>query len=128
MGDPAEAQRLAALAVLGLQDPSSQHAITEAYRRLARQTHPDVAGDQRAGLGLSFTDVADAYRILRTSTSAPVSSPTAPSPAPAVKPTVQTRHAPAVDIEVRTAVRRPAIVVGPVHVVPRTERRPGGTA
>jgi hypothetical protein len=38
-------QRREALRLLGLQDPVEQSEIVSAYRRLARQHHPDLGGD-----------------------------------------------------------------------------------
>lgn len=38
-------QRREALRLLGLQDPVEQSEIIAAYRRLARQHHPDLGGD-----------------------------------------------------------------------------------
>jgi curved DNA-binding protein CbpA len=38
-------QRRAALRLLGLQDPVEQSEVVSAYRRLARQHHPDLGGD-----------------------------------------------------------------------------------
>jgi hypothetical protein len=38
-------QRREALARLGLQDPVERSEVVSAYRRLARQHHPDLGGD-----------------------------------------------------------------------------------
>ena len=38
-------QRREALRLLGLQDPVGQSEVVSAYRRLARQHHPDLGGD-----------------------------------------------------------------------------------
>jgi hypothetical protein len=45
-------QRRDALRLLGLQDPADRSEVISAYRRLARQHHPDLGGD------------ADAFRSL----------------------------------------------------------------
>lgn len=41
-------QRREALRLLGLQDPVEQAEVVSAYRRLARQHHPDLGGDPDA--------------------------------------------------------------------------------
>jgi hypothetical protein len=38
-------QRREALRLLGLQDPVEESEVVSAYRRLARQHHPDLGGD-----------------------------------------------------------------------------------
>ena len=48
--------------VLGLQRGASEDEIKKAYRRLAREHHPDVNGDPAAEV--RFKEVAGAYEIL----------------------------------------------------------------
>lgn len=48
-------------AVLGVGRDESSEGIRAAYRRLARQTHPDCTGSDRAD---DFLDIAEAYRVL----------------------------------------------------------------
>jgi hypothetical protein len=48
MPTPAIGQRREALHLLGLQDPVEHPEVVSAYRRLARQHHPDRGGDPDA--------------------------------------------------------------------------------
>ncbi|PRX50400.1 DnaJ-like protein [Prauserella shujinwangii] len=48
-------------AVLGVDPHATEKEITEAYRRLVRELHPDVGPGERERL----TAVVDAYRTLR---------------------------------------------------------------
>jgi hypothetical protein len=126
--------RSAALALLGLPDDASPRDITQAYRRLAKQTHPDrmstpptptTADGVVTDSQQRFAQLADAYHALAstspstTEPSPPDTSPPGrtPSPGPSTAPG-------AVSIPVR--VRRPAeapperppIIAGPVHITP----------
>ena len=49
--------------VLGIQAGASQESIREAYRRLAREFHPDRASGSAAG-GEKMPAINDAYRVL----------------------------------------------------------------
>jgi molecular chaperone DnaJ len=49
-------------AVLGIGRDASDDEVRSAYRRLARQHHPDVSGDDDAGQ--RFKEVAEAYEVL----------------------------------------------------------------
>src|SRR5688500_13260920 len=48
--------------VLGVERTASEDDVRRAYRRLARQYHPDVNKD--AGAGARFKEVAEAYEVL----------------------------------------------------------------
>jgi len=48
-----------AQSVLGLSVPYTQDELKAAYRRRAKETHPDAGGDESA-----FKEVAEAYRTL----------------------------------------------------------------
>lgn len=58
-GPAATEPRLQALALLGLQTGASRQAIKRAYRRLAKEHHPDLGGD-----GDLFHQLDAAYRLL----------------------------------------------------------------
>lgn len=45
MPSQSSGQRREALRLLGLQDPVERSQVVSAYRRLARQHHPDLGGD-----------------------------------------------------------------------------------
>ncbi|MEA2177172.1 MAG: curved DNA-binding protein, partial [Solirubrobacteraceae bacterium] len=49
--------------VLGVSRDAGEEDIRSAYRRLARENHPDVNKDPDAGQ--RFSEVAEAYEILR---------------------------------------------------------------
>lgn len=57
-----EAERLTALAALGLGPDAAAHDIVSAYRRLARASHPDT-GDASPG-SQDFARIHAAYRFL----------------------------------------------------------------
>jgi DnaJ-class molecular chaperone len=48
--------------ILGVEPRADQRAVRSAYRRLARQYHPDVAKGERAGS--SFLLIREAYEVL----------------------------------------------------------------
>ncbi len=120
--------RAAALALLGLSGDASPREITQAYRRLAKATHPDHTNAPAAadvtGPGASdqqpFARVADAYHALASTpqTSRPQTSPSGraatsePSAHRAVSVPVRVRRTPEEPPE------RPPIVAGPVHITP----------
>ena len=120
--------RLAALALLGLSERATADDVVAAYRRLAKTTHPDVAGSRDPDAGRRFAALTDAYRAL-------VPVPAAPAPAsPSPSPSTPSRAAPSPGAAAphgRTPVRvrftRPPITVGPVRIapLPPTSRRPG---
>ena len=116
-------QLQAALAVLGVPPDSDRGTVTRAYRRLARETHPDVSADPAAAE--RFEAVTAAYRLLSTR----------PLPAPCSRPragndTARTEAgAGPLLLGVSPAVGawswlRPPVVAGPV-VVRRSARDDG---
>jgi tetratricopeptide (TPR) repeat protein len=81
--------------LLQLTSAASQEEIKAAYRRLARQLHPDVNADHRAQE--QFIRVTEAYKVLiKIAASRPVA---APFPTPATQPAPQA--APKVKISVQ---------------------------
>jgi hypothetical protein len=110
-------ERRAALATLGLPDHATGRQITDAYRRLARATHPDTTGRTDDQAGTNFVAISDAYQLL-------TDQPDAPAPAAdgAPAPTPRTRRAPDPWQQrpgpQRPASQRPPIVAGPVTVTP----------
>lgn len=70
-----------ALRTLGVPADSDPRAVTSAYRRLARQTHPDVSPGAEAAQ--RFATVAAAYRLV---SQAPRPRPAAASPTRAAEP------------------------------------------
>jgi hypothetical protein len=129
----------AALALLGLPDDADRDAITSAYRRLARTTHPDRSG--AADAAARFDNLTAAYRRAldpgpTTSATAPTAPPTAAT-APTAPPTAATASA-APRVVTRTPHRRgpafvvsigvrgpvgPIIIVGPARVDPTSTRQ-----
>jgi len=96
-----------ALRVLGIPANSGPEQVAEAYRRLARATHPDVSADPDAAA--RFATLAAAYRLA----SASARSDSAHHPAVNVEP-----GADAPTREGGWPRRRPPIVAGPVVVRP----------
>lgn len=67
-------QRREALRLLGLQDPVEKSEVVAAYRRLARQHHPDLGGDPDAFRSLTVARdllLADARSDAGESTGSP---------------------------------------------------------
>src|SRR3954471_11067388 len=93
MGD-SSVERRAALTVLGLSESASAADVTQAYRRLAKVTHPDAAGPADRDAARRFSALADAYRSLTTP------PPRGSEPQPTRPPTPSGRPVP---IRVRTA-------------------------
>jgi len=112
VGDSSVARR-AALTVLGLSDSATAADVTQAYRRLAKVTHPDAAGPADRDAARRFSALADAYRSLTTP------PPRGSEAQPTRPPTPSGRPVP---IRVRTASigerDRPPIVAGPVRITP----------
>jgi curved DNA-binding protein CbpA len=68
-------QRREALRLLGLQDPVEHSEVVAAYRRLARQHHPDLGGDPDTFRSLTLARdllLADARRDPGVSAGSPV--------------------------------------------------------
>jgi DnaJ-like protein len=114
MAAPTELTRAAALAMLGLTAQASAREATQAYRRLAKATHPDVAGPRDHDAARRFAALTEAYHVL-TLTPAP---PRQPGPPPLRRP---------LRVRVRFT-QQPPLVAGPVRVTPPdpspTVRRP----
>ena len=114
MTEPSGLTRSAALAMLGLSARASAREVTQAYRRLAKTTHPDIAGPRDQDAARRFAALAEAYHLL-TLTPATHSPP---DPPPLRRP---------FPVLVRFA-QPPPIVAGPVHVTSPdpspTARRP----
>ena len=114
MAEPTGLTRSAALALLGLTAQASAREVTQAYRRLAKTTHPDIAGPRDHDAARRFAALTEAYHLL-TLTSA---TPSPPVPPPLRRP---------FPVRVRFA-QPPPIVAGPVRVTPPdtppTTRRP----
>lgn len=53
--------------VLGLQKGASEDEIKKAYRKLAKQYHPDLNPDDKAGAESKFKEVSEAYEVLSDS-------------------------------------------------------------
>jgi hypothetical protein len=114
MAEPTGLTRSAALALLGLTAQASAREVTQAYRRLAKTTHPDIAGPRDHDAARRIAALTEAYHVL-TVTSA---TPSPPVPPPLRRPFM---------VRVRFA-QQPPIVAGPVRVTPPapppTTRRP----
>lgn len=117
MGDSSAARR-AALTVLGLSNSATDAEVTQAYRRLAKLTHPDTAGRADRDTARRFSALTDAYRSLAAPP--PVGPECSPvqAPTPASRP-VTVRVRPIRDEE----PERPPIVAGPVRITPLARRR-----
>lgn len=109
--------RAALLAVLGLPPDAVEPQITRSYRRLARQTHPDVLDPARepAEAAGRFAEVNDAYHRL-------LARPAAPTAAPATSTEVRVSTA-----RPRWPRQRPQIAAGPVVVTPPPGSRRRGS-
>jgi len=104
VADPDTGRRLAALTTLGLSKDATAGDVTQAYRRLARVTHPDVTGRRDGDAGRLFAAITEAYHVL---TSDPLSAPPASSSPPRRRVPVIVRRP-----------DRPPIVAGPVCITP----------
>jgi DnaJ domain len=111
------AARRAALTVLGLADSATAADVTQAYRRLAKLTHPDTAGRTDRDAARRFSALTDAYRSLTTPPSAGPQSSPVKAPSPAGRP-VTVRVRPVRDEE----PGQPPIVAGPVRITPLGRR------
>src|SRR4051794_15130200 len=70
MGD-SSVERRAALTMLGLSDSASAADVTQAYRRLAKVTHPDAAGPADPDAARRFSALTHAHPSLTTPPPAP---------------------------------------------------------
>src|SRR5579864_8674524 len=111
--------------LLGVDRRASPAEITSAYRRAARQTHPDSRPDEPSGAE-RFKAVTDAYETLR--------DPSRRSEYDRTHPVVtRVPHrvaAPADRIDLRPAAgaARPPLWAGPVEIVPPAGRGPQAPA
>ena len=116
MGD-SSVERGAALTVLGLSESATAADVTQAYRRLAKVTHPDAAGPADRDAARRFSALTDAYRSLTTPPPRGSKAQPARPPTPAARP---------VRVRVRTPSTdepgRPPIVAGPVRITPPPRR------
>jgi tetratricopeptide (TPR) repeat protein len=104
--------------LLELTSTASPEEVKMAYRRLARQLHPDVNADNQAQE--RFIRVTEAYKILVEIAAARPSRTTVPTPAPPapkvstpqVKVSVQKPVSPPVQPPVQTPVRTPTKTPG----------------
>ncbi|MFT4081741.1 MAG: DnaJ domain-containing protein [Nocardioides sp.] len=111
-------RRTEAFRVLGIPVDSDQEAVLDAYRRLARATHPDVSADPDAGD--RFATLAAAYRLAsrgREAAPGPASDPR-PGPAPSAARTGRFTRGP------DSGPDQP-LSAGPAKVTP--SGAPGGT-
>ena len=109
-GRGVDVRALEAFRLLGIPQDSDRAAIAQAYRRLARTTHPDVS--DQADAAERFADLAEAYRIASTS--------------PGLRPPDRPGGAASVQWSgTRTPLGSP-IVAGPVRVMPSAGREEGG--
>ena len=120
MAGPGGLNRSAALAMLGLTARASAREVTRAYRRLAKTTHPDIAGPSDHDATRRFAALTDAYHLL---TPTPATPPEPVPPPPPVPPPLRRP----ISVRVRFA-QQPPIVAGPVRVTSPdpapTARRP----
>jgi len=124
-------ERASLLAVLGLPPSADDRAVTRAYHRLARESHPDVSGsgptatDQHAQ---RFLEVSDAYHRILALPAPPTPSADPVPPRQADRPSSQQPPVEPLGFSRPVAgrwPRDPAIVAGPVVVTPPREGRPG---
>jgi len=102
------------LALLGLRAGADRNAITRAYRRLARRTHPDRS--DAADASSRFDDLTAAYR--RALEAAPRTAVTAATAPPRASEVAPTRGSDVVVSAGAFRLRGPTIIVGPVRVDP----------
>jgi DnaJ domain len=117
MPERSAARRAAALAVLGLPTHATGAQIIDAYRRLARTTHPDATGRTDAAAARRFSEISDAYHLLAGEHAPAQAHPgsAAPTAAP-VRPPERPRPT---RPRGRGWPDRPPIVAGPVTWSPR---------
>jgi hypothetical protein len=100
--------------MLGLTARASAREVTQAYRRLAKTTHPDITGPRDHDAARRFAALTEAYHALTLAS---------PTPSPPVLPPLR-RPFP---VRVRFSPQ-PPIVARPVRVTPPdpppTTRRP----
>src|SRR3954469_5246976 len=125
MGD-SSVERRAALTMLGRSDSASAVDVTQAYRRLAKVTHPDAAGPADRDAARRFSALAAAHRSLTPPPPRGPRPPPTPPPPPRGPEPQPPRPPPPSGRPVPTRVRtasigerdRPPIVAGPVRITP----------
>jgi hypothetical protein len=115
-----------ALALLGLSEGAPRAAVTQAYRRLALTTHPDLS--DAADAAARFAALTDAYRrvlaaapVQAATTSALATEPTTSPAVPRARPRIV--HPGVVTLYDRAGASSPIIVVGPARMEPLSARR-----
>ncbi|MBD8870200.1 J domain-containing protein [Nocardioides donggukensis] len=110
-----------ALRVLGVPADSDRERVINAYRRLARVTHPDVSTDPDAAERFAALDAA--YRLVSASSArSPGSEPTSTASRPSLVRVAPASHPSPVRVDPAffpaRSWARPPIVAGPVLVRP----------
>ena len=105
--------------LLGVAPDASQLELSRAYRRRAREVHPDLAAHDGHE---AFSALAEAYRVLsdparRSTYDATLREPGAPVPGPSVHIVVRVARSPRPGWPGH-AGRQPPIVAGPTRVSP----------
>ncbi len=111
--------RVAAFAILGLSGDATHDQISRAYRRMAREVHPDRCAAPDAAR--RFGELREAYQqALRPEPADAAASVPASAPAPAPEGTAKPpRPGPARRLATDLPpTRRPDIVAGPVLIEP----------
>jgi curved DNA-binding protein CbpA len=108
--------------LLGVPPGASQLELTRAYRRRARQLHPDLAADHADDAHEAFAALAHAYRVLsdparRASYDTDLREPGGPVPAPGTRIAVRVARS-AGSVRPGRPPWRPLIVAGPTWVFP----------
>jgi curved DNA-binding protein CbpA len=125
----------AALKVLGIPAGSDRDTVNNAYRRLARVTHPDVSPEPDAAE--RFATVTAAYRLVSASSLPTAHSEAGSGRAPGSSESSLRRPAPAPrdrlllawsPLLAASSGHRPPIVAGPVTLRPARRRSGAGDA
>jgi len=124
----------AALGLLGLADGADRSSVTRAYRRLARETHPDVS--EAPDADARFVALGAAYRqaLAAATAQAPTATPRSPTRSP-VRVEAPSRSGDQyllwvgdTTVAPAGALGEPPLVAGPVRIEPiRGRRASGGT-
>jgi hypothetical protein len=109
-------ERASLLAVLGLPAEATPEEATRAYRRLAREVHPDATADVDAAQ--RFAAISDAYHQLARNAAPEADEPPVARPVPVQHRSRQGSSG----LRRQAFAPRPPIVAGPVSVAPPSER------